>query len=191
MDPIVAKLAEAVAQALARAAGALIGEKAKNWLKDRSEREAYERALAKALEDVGRQFPAIAASFFDEHFLQGPVAEELAIFFFRHRTPDPSRIAEAYSKRFSASHIDALNAAEHFLVRAEEHMKDEGRQLWKPLRSHGSMSCGPSCARHSSSSLIRSRASLMSTAMIVSSPQTSKTMRKGKRAVSILSLAQP
>ena len=125
MDPIVAKLAEAVAQALARAAGALIGEKAKNWLKDRSEREAYERALAKALEDVGRQFPAITTSFFDEHFLQGPVAEELAIFFFRHRTPDPSRIAEAYSKQFSSSHIDALNAAEHFLVRAEEHMKDE------------------------------------------------------------------
>jgi hypothetical protein len=33
MDPIVAKLAEAVAQAIARAAGALIGEKAKNWLR--------------------------------------------------------------------------------------------------------------------------------------------------------------
>ncbi len=40
MDPIVAKLAEAVAQALARTVGALIGEKAKNWLKDRNEREA-------------------------------------------------------------------------------------------------------------------------------------------------------
>jgi hypothetical protein len=33
MDPIVANLAEAVAQAIARAAGALIGEKAKNWLR--------------------------------------------------------------------------------------------------------------------------------------------------------------
>lgn len=125
MDPIVAKLAEAVVRALARAAGALIGEKAKSWLKDRNEREAYERALAKALEDVGKQFPAISASFFDEHFLHGPVAEELAIFFFRHRAPDPSRIAEAYAKQFSASHVDALNAAELFLARAEEHMKEE------------------------------------------------------------------
>jgi len=125
MDPIVAKLAEAVVLALARAAGALIGEKAKSWLKDRNELEAYERALAKALEDVGKQFPAIAASFFDEHFLQGPVAEQLAIFFFRHRSPDPARIAEAYAKQFSASHIDAINAAEHFLARVEEHMKDE------------------------------------------------------------------
>lgn len=125
MDPIVAKLAEAVVQALARAAGALIGEKAKSWLKDRNERQAYERALAKALEDVSKQFPAISASFFDEHFLRGPVAEELAIFFFRHRSPDPSQIAEAYAKQFSASHIDALNAAEHFLARVEEHMKEE------------------------------------------------------------------
>lgn len=125
MDPIVAKLAEAVVHTLARAAGALIGEKAKSWLKDRNERQAYERALAKALEDVSKQFPAISASFFDEHFLRGSVAEELAIFFFRHRSPDPSRIAEAYAKQFSASHIDALNAAEHFLACVEEHMKDE------------------------------------------------------------------
>lgn len=70
MDAIVAKLAEAVVHALARAAGALIGEKAKTWLKGRNEREAYERALAKALEDIGKQFPDIAASFFDEHFLR-------------------------------------------------------------------------------------------------------------------------
>ena len=125
MGLLAAKLAEVVATALARAAGVLIRHKARAWLEDRNERQAYERALAGALNDVGRQFPSIAASFFDEHFLHGPVAEELALYFTRHQTPDPERIAKAYAGQFSASSVDALSAPECFLAQVEEHMKRE------------------------------------------------------------------
>lgn len=123
-------LGETVVSLIGRAAaGALVGEKAKGWLKDRAERESYQRALAGALEDLDKQFPAIAASFFDEAFLRGAVAEELAIFFSRHRNPEAKKVADAYEKQFSASHIEVLNAAEFFLRRVEERMKDE-----KPLQ---------------------------------------------------------
>ncbi len=57
-------------------AKAVVGEKAKAFLKDRSQLQAYRAAVQRAFSDFAKKFPELASSFFDEHFLRSSVAEK-------------------------------------------------------------------------------------------------------------------
>lgn len=101
-------------------AGKVLVEKAKVSLTKRAERKAYGHAMSEALRAVGREYPELLSSFFDQHFLETAVAEELKKYLTRALRPDPQAIADAYAKQFrSGVSIHVLPAVELFLRTCE------------------------------------------------------------------------
>ncbi|GAB3497489.1 hypothetical protein GCM10027399_21540 [Curvibacter fontanus] len=104
----------------------LIGKKAKALLKKRSERKSYKQSLEKAYTQFASEFPELAASFFDEHFLKVVVADELLCFLTRDRTPNAEKIIHSYAQQFTAEPmVDLHNAVWRFLQIAEQQFKLE------------------------------------------------------------------
>lgn len=104
----------------------VLGEQAKSWFKNRTQQKAYVAAIARAATQVAREFPELASSFFDEHFLRSTISEELGLFLTRDQTPSITKIVAAYEKLFSKKpKVDVAPAATRFLALAEEHLKHE------------------------------------------------------------------
>lgn len=105
---------------------AIVGEKAKSFLKKKEQRKAYAAAIGRAIGQFAGEFPALVSSYFDEHFLRETMTDELALFLTRAQSPDPDRIADAYRKQFrTPPRTDVAAAAKRFLALAEDELKKE------------------------------------------------------------------
>ena len=92
---------------------------------DSPEKVALQHALARAYAVFSRLHPGIAASFFDEHFLQkSEVAAELAKILTPHRSPDKSVLERLWQAQFRYKpQIDLLQPLTDFLDALEDEVK--------------------------------------------------------------------
>ncbi len=87
---------ELVGGILAKAtAGTWLNEHAKGWLKSKAEQGAFQRAIEKAYQDFGNEYPDLTASLFYKHFIENSLAQQLSCFFSRTDKPSATRVAEA------------------------------------------------------------------------------------------------
>ena len=151
--PFLAKHAPtAVSWVIGAIVKAAVGNEAKRWLKDRTQRKAYVAAIARAAIQFAKEFPELASSFFDEHFLRSTISEEMAIFLTRHQNPDVSKIITSFEKQFRKKpKVDVANAVIRFLALTEECFKEE--KGLQELLSHRQIEEGNRILRHMESSL--------------------------------------
>jgi hypothetical protein len=71
-------------------------EQIKKWLKREPSTLAFQKALSRAYTAFARQYPEFTASLFDQSFLAGTGAPELAKLLTRHLHPDPALFAQAW-----------------------------------------------------------------------------------------------
>jgi hypothetical protein len=97
-------LTEAVLSAVTEAVLGYVLDKSdphlRTWLRGEPVTLAFERALVGAYTAFVRQYPELANSFFDMHFLVNRAAPELARLLTRHQHPDPVRLADLWRTEF-------------------------------------------------------------------------------------------
>ncbi len=91
------------------------GKRLETWLKERGKRQAFEQALQAALNAFSEKHADLVATFFDETFLKGPAAEEVAKFLNPTSRPSAGRLSKAWQAQFSRSIEDVEKEAEDFL----------------------------------------------------------------------------
>ena len=99
-------------------------------LKNRKEREAFERAIDWALAEFQKTYPALYLSFFDEHFAKNKAAPELSRILIG-KDPDARSIALAYAEYFSESNLtETEKAVKDFIAFTVDGMKRERLHNW-------------------------------------------------------------
>ncbi len=105
-------LAEALLAAVTEAVFGYLLEKAdlagrvRQWLGQDPSRLAFQRALGRAYIALARQYPEWTASLFDQNFLAGPAAPELAQLLTRSGRPDPAIIARRWAAYLGITDLD-------------------------------------------------------------------------------------
>jgi hypothetical protein len=111
-------------------------EQIKKWLGREPSRLAYQKALARTYTAFARQYPEYVASLFDQSFLTGAGAPELAKLLTRHLHPDPALFAQAWGTSIgfevhSRFCQEATKPAADFLKWLEAELKSEA--VFQPL----------------------------------------------------------
>lgn len=106
--------------------GTIAGEEVKRRLQRREQRQAFERAVAVAYQDLKRRYPTAETAFFDLVFLSNASAPLLAEFFTRRgELPTADRVVRAWEAAYGiAAHSwpEVHDAAEFLLRRLEEEL---------------------------------------------------------------------
>src|SRR5688500_8753912 len=105
-------------------------EQLKKWLKREPATLAFQKALSRAYVAFARQYPEYTASLFDQKFLTGTGAPELAKLLTRHLHPDPALFAQAWGNSIgfdahSSFCKEATKPAADFLKWLEAELKSE------------------------------------------------------------------
>jgi hypothetical protein len=103
-EALLGAITETVIERVANIAG--LEDRLRQWLGRDPARLAFKKAFTRAYTAFARQYPELAASFFDEHFLTVHAAPELARLLSRNQHPDPAALAALWAKQF---HIEAPN----------------------------------------------------------------------------------
>jgi len=111
-------------------------ESIKKWLGREPATLAYKKALSRAYTAFARQYPEYTASLFDQPFLTGAGAPELAKLLSRHLNPDPALFAQTWGTSIgfdihSPFCKDVTKPAADFLKWLEAELKSEA--VFQPL----------------------------------------------------------
>jgi hypothetical protein len=102
----------------------------KKWLRREPATVAFQKALARTYSAFARQYPDYTAALFDQNFLVGAGAPEIAKLLTRHLHPDPALFAHAWADSLgldqnSTFREEAIKLATDFLKWLEADLKHE------------------------------------------------------------------